>query len=127
MTKYLRLVGFSAVLVALIAIMGIWFVFNRVYPNIFTITLLFILIFIACTAIAIPISIFLNQRFAKKNWYLLDRHRIYRHGVESGLLSVLLAYIELEQTLDWTITLVLVGVFMLMEIFFLAGTNNSES
>ncbi|OQY44041.1 MAG: hypothetical protein B6242_13570 [Anaerolineaceae bacterium 4572_78] len=127
MIKNLRLWGFSATLIALTAGLGLWFILNSLYPNVFTIILLFVFIFIACASVAVPISIFLNQRFAKENWHVIDSYRLIRHGAESGLLGTILVYIELRQTLDWSITAVLIGVFVLMETFFLTGMSHRES
>jgi hypothetical protein len=48
-----------------------------------------------------------------------DPNRLIRHAIEAGTLVVSLAYLQLLKALDWTIGLVLVGVFVLMETFFL--------
>jgi len=67
----------------------------------------------------VPVSIYLNQRFAAKTWPQKDPNRLLRHGLEMGILVVSLTYLLLIQALDWTIASVLTSVFILMETFFL--------
>jgi hypothetical protein len=44
---------------------------------------------------------------------------LIRQGAWVGILGILLAYLQLIKALNWTIVAVLVGVFLLIETFFL--------
>jgi hypothetical protein len=67
----------------------------------------------------VPITSYLNQRFAKPGWFERDKPRLLRQGVWMGLFGVLLTYLQLIRALNWTIAIVLAGVFILVETFFL--------
>ena len=75
--------------------------------------------FLGLSASTVPISAFFNQRFAKEGWFDRDKTRLVRQGVWVGLFGVVLLYLQLLRALNWTIVLVLGGVFILIEIFFL--------
>ncbi len=115
----LRWWAFSTTIIAITGASGLIFLVSRLYPSPATKTLLFILLLTTFSSGAVPISIYLNHRFAARKWFKQDRYRLVRHALESGLLMAILAYLQLGQNLDWTIAAVLVGVFILMETFFL--------
>jgi hypothetical protein len=75
--------------------------------------------FLGLSAGTVSVSAYLNHRFAKPGWFERDKIRLVRQGVWVGLFGVLLAYIQVIRALNWTITAVLVGVFILVETFFL--------
>jgi hypothetical protein len=75
--------------------------------------------FLGLSASTVPISAFFNQRFAKEGWFDRDKTRLVRQGVWVGLFGVVLLYLQLLRALNWTIVLVLAGVFVLIEIFLL--------
>ncbi len=75
--------------------------------------------FLGLSASTVPISAFFNQRFAKEGWFDQDKTRLVRQGVWVGLFGAVLLYLQLLRALNWTIVLVLGGVFILIEIFFL--------
>ena len=75
--------------------------------------------FLGLSAGTVPFSAFFNQRFAKEDWFERDRLRLVRQGVWVGLFGIVLLYLQLLRALNWTIVLVLGGVFILIEIFFL--------
>jgi hypothetical protein len=81
--------------------------------------LLFIFMFVGMAALTIPISAYLNHRFAQPGWPERDKPRLLRQGGWVGLFVVLLAYLQLLRALNWTIVVVLAGVFILIETFFL--------
>jgi len=110
---------FSATTIAVTGAAGLLFVLTLLHPSPMTKPLLLILLFITYGAGAVPVSAYLNQRFANRKWFQQDPNRLVRHGVETGLLIVILAYLQLIRALDWTIAAVLAGVFILMETFFL--------
>ena len=106
-------------MIALTAAAGLHFVLTQMYPdNTLTQGLFFGLLFIGCAAATIPIAAYLNHRFAAKSWRTRDPNRLLRQAAEVGVLATLLAYLQLLQTLDLTIALVLIGVLLLMETFF---------
>ena len=119
----LRWWAFSATVVAITGGVGLLFVLNQLYPTSLIVRLLFMaLLFVTVGAAVIPFSIYFNQRFADKKWLKQDPNRLFRHSIEGGLMVVILAYLQLIRALDWTITLVLISVFVLMEIFYLTRT-----
>ncbi|MBN1217628.1 MAG: hypothetical protein JXM69_01770 [Anaerolineae bacterium] len=81
--------------------------------------LLFALMFLGVGASSVPVTVFLNNRFSKPDWLERDRIRLIRQGVWVGLATVLLAYLQLIRTLSWVVAIVVVGVFALIETFFL--------
>jgi hypothetical protein len=119
MEMSLRWWAFSTTVIALTGATGLLFVFTQIYPTPVSQALLFFLLFVTVGAGIVPVSAYLNHRFAPKKWRTRDRYRLLRHGLEGGLLVVIAAYLLLIQTLDWTIRAVLIGVFILMETFFL--------
>lgn len=115
----LRWWAFSTFIIAATAASGLIFVLNQVYPDTMARFLLFILIFVTFGAGAVPISVYLNHRFASKTWQRHDPNRLARHGLEVGVLAVVLTYLQMIRALDLTIAAVLAGVFILMETFYL--------
>lgn len=81
--------------------------------------LLFTFLFLGLAAITVPIAAYFNHRFAKPNWPERDKFRLVRQGAWIGALGVLLAYLQLIRALNLTIAIVLAGVFVLIEAFFL--------
>ena len=114
----LRWWGFLATLVAVTGAAGIVFVLTQIYPSPPMQVLLLFLLFVTVSAAAIVPAAYFNHRFAMATWRKRDPHRLPRQGVEAGLLTVILAYLQWIRALDWTITAVLFGVFILMEMFF---------
>lgn len=115
----LRWWGFLSTMIAVTGAAGLQFTLTRLYPSTLTQILLFVLLFITSAAAALPLFAFLNFRFGEKNWRKKDSNRLLRQAAEVGLLAVFLAYLQLIQALDWMIAVVLSGVFILMETFFL--------
>lgn len=81
--------------------------------------ILFGFMFLGVSSSVIPLSIYLNHRFAKPGWLERDKPRLLRQGAWAGVLLVLIAYLQLIKTLTLTIATVLIGVFILIETFFL--------
>jgi hypothetical protein len=75
--------------------------------------------FLGLSSVTIPVSAYLNHRFARRGWSERDKTRLIRQGAWVGLFGVLLAYLQLIRALNWTIAIVLAGVFVLIEVFFL--------
>ena len=81
--------------------------------------LFFALMFLGLGAGAVPVTAYINYRFAKPGWVERDKSRLLREGIWVGLFGVLLAYLQLVRSLNWTIALVLACAFVLIEAFFL--------
>ncbi len=83
------------------------------------VTLFLTLIFIEITSLTIPITTYLNYRFARPTWGATDRFRVLRQGVWVGGFVTLSAYLQLTRVLNWTVAIVLLTIFVLLELFIL--------
>jgi hypothetical protein len=115
---------FASILVAMVCLFGGYFIVTRLWPDPDIILggpqlLLLIFLFAGLGAAATPVNAFLNHRFAKPGWAERDKLRLARQGAWVGFWGVLLAYLQLIKALNWTIAIVLAGVFILIEIFLL--------
>ncbi|MBN1995293.1 MAG: hypothetical protein JW953_21565 [Anaerolineae bacterium] len=115
---------FGSIVIATLSFVGLRYVINNLWPDPDVIwarpqLLLFAFMFLGLSAGAVPISTFLNNRFAQSDWFERDKIRLVRQGTWVGFLGVLLAYLQLIKALNWTIVAVLAGVFVLIETFFL--------
>ncbi len=113
----------SSILVAVISFFTMRYIVNHLWPDPDEILaapqfLLLAFLFLGLSAGTIPVTVYLNNRFARSGWAARDRGRLLRQGAWVGLLGVLLAYLQLIKALNWTIALVLIGVFVLIEAFF---------
>jgi hypothetical protein len=104
--------------------LALYYIINNVWPDpnqlVALPQLLFLLfVFLGLSASVVPITAYLNHRFAKPDWYQRDRGRLVRQGAWVGLFGVVLAYLQLIRALNWTIAAVLAGVLSLIETFFL--------
>ena len=102
----------------------VYYVLTSLWPNPDTLAgrpqlLLFIFAFLGSSAGVVPLAAFFNHRFAKPGWVDRDRHRLLRQGVWTGLFIVILMYLQLLRALTWPVALVLTGVLILIEAFFL--------
>jgi len=103
---------------------SLYFIYTRIEPNPNVILagpqlLFLIFMFLGLGAGAVPVTAYMNYRFAKSGWIKRDKARLLREGAWVGLFGMLLAYLQLIRALNWTIGLVLVSVFILIELFFL--------
>ncbi len=113
-----------SVAVASLSFLSLYYIVNYLWPNPHTVfagtQLLFLLfMFLGLSAGTVPVTAYLNHRFAKPDWFKRDKIRLARQGAWVGLFGVLLAYLQLIRALNWTIIAVLAGVFVLIETFFL--------
>lgn len=69
--------------------------------------------------LTIPVAAYLNYRFGQPDWQTQDPRRLLRQGAWVSLLSALFGWLQKERVLNWTIAAVIIGVFALMEAFFL--------
>jgi hypothetical protein len=113
-----------SILVDILSLSTLYHIVNHLWPNPDTIfaqpqLLFFTFLFLALGAVTIPVTVYFNHRFARPGWLERDRTRLIRQGAWVGILGILLAYLQLIKALNWTIVAVLVGVFLLIETFFL--------
>ena len=113
-----------SILVAVLCFFFIRYIVNHLWPDpdeILAVPQLLLIgfIFVGLGAASIPLSVYLNNRFAKPGWLERDKFRLLREGAWLGILAVLLAYLQLLKALNWTIAAVLTGVFVFIEAFFL--------
>jgi hypothetical protein len=113
-----------SIVVAGISVSSLYYIINNLWPSSQTIfakpqLLLLTFLFLGLSACTVPIAAFFNQRFASDDWFKRDKTRLAREGAWAGLFGVILLYLQLLRALNWTIVLVLAGVFILIEIFFL--------
>lgn len=113
-----------SMVVAILSYAGLFYVVSKLWPNPDAILsqpqlLLFTFLFFGLGAITIPVTAYLNHRFARPGWLERDKSRLIRQGAWVGFLGILLVYLQLIRALNWTIAAVLAGVFILIETFFL--------
>ncbi len=113
-----------SIAVAILSFLSLYYILNHLWPNpnrIFARPQLLFLtfMFLGLGAGTVPVAAYLNHRFAKLGWFERDKIRLVRQGAWVGLFGVLLAYLQLLRALNWTIAIVLAGVFVLIETFFL--------
>jgi hypothetical protein len=114
----------GAIVVAVSSLGALYYVIVYIWPvpetSLARPQLLFLLfVFLTLGAGSVPVTAYLNQRFAKPGWFDRDRSRLARQGIWFGLFGIVLAYLQLIRALTWTIAIVLAGVFVLIEMFFL--------
>ena len=110
--------------IAGLSFLALYYIVNNIWPEPHTILarpqLLFLAFtFLGLTAGTVPVMSYLNQRFASPGWFERDKTRLVRQGAWVGSFGVLVMYLQLIRALNWTIVLVLIGVFILIETFFL--------
>ena len=114
----------GSIVITLLSFFCLRYVVKSLWPDPDTILarpqlLLFAFMFLGFGAGSVPVSVFLNNRFSKPDWPERDRIRVLRQGVWVGFVGVLLAYLQLVRALNGVVVVVLVGVFVLIETFFL--------
>lgn len=114
----------GAMVVAIVSFGGSYYVLTSFWPDPNTVfaqpqLLLLTFMFFGIGASTVPVTAYLNQRFAQTGWLQRDKSRLLRQGMWIGLLWVLLLYLQLTRTFSWAIAAVLVAVFILVEIFLL--------
>ncbi|MCB0208924.1 MAG: hypothetical protein KDJ52_06330 [Anaerolineae bacterium] len=113
-----------SLLLAVASFLFLYYIIHNIWPNptsLFAPPQLLLLssMFMGLSSATVPVTAYLNYRFAKPDWYSRDKSRLLRQGAWVGLLGVLLAYIQLLRAFNWAVAVVLVGVFIFIELFFL--------
>ena len=114
----------TSVIIAILSLVSLYYIVHNLWPAPDEILakpqlLFFTFTFLGLSSATVPITAYLNQRFAKTGWSARDKSRLVRQGAWVGFLGVLLAYLQLIRALNWTIAIVLAGVFVLIEAFIL--------
>jgi len=91
-------------------------------PDSVTIALSLLLCFLAMVGTVMPFVHLLSHRFTKRRdaegHVLVDRWRVWRQSSMLGLLALLALWFQLLRVLNVIVVVLLVGVFVLIEIFF---------
>ncbi|MEW5957492.1 MAG: hypothetical protein AB1801_07205 [Chloroflexota bacterium] len=115
---------FISSVIAGLSLWALYYLVNNIWPEPQAFLgrpqlLFFTFTFLALSAGTMPVTFYLNHRFAKPGWFERDKTRLLRQSAWLGLFGMLLMYLQLIRALNWTIGLVLIGVFILIETFFL--------
>jgi hypothetical protein len=81
----------------------------------------FVLLFIALTATFLPLAFYLNGRFGGEK-AASDPRRPLRQSVWAALFFVVCAWLQMIRALHWIVAALLLGVFILLETFFITRT-----
>jgi hypothetical protein len=109
-------------LIALVGWAGLaYLVFNYV-PDPWTVGLAVCLVFVAVAGTVMPPVHFLNYRFSQQaesgDGSPSDGWTVYRQSGMVGLLAALCCWFQVMRVLNWIIVILLVGVIVLIEVFF---------
>lgn len=115
---------FLSAMVAVVSYGLLGYIVTRLWPTPSALValpqlLLFVSLFVALCATALPVFAYLNYRFAKPGWLQRDSLRLLRQGVWTGFFGIILAYLQLTRALTVLIALILLIAFILIELFFL--------
>ncbi|HMQ55270.1 MAG TPA: hypothetical protein PKE64_01940 [Anaerolineae bacterium] len=115
---------FLAILISMISFSLLYYLLTYVWPNPNTVfaapqLLFFGVVFVGLSTAAVPVAAYLNHRFSKPERLQRDKTRLLRQSSWVGLIGALLAYLQLVRALNWAIAVVLVGIFVFIEMFFL--------
>ena len=115
---------FGPILLTLVGFLLLRYLITQVWPNADAVfagpqLLFLLLLFVTLGAASVPITAYLNYRFANPVWLERDKFRLLRQGAWVGVVGVVMAYLQLIRALNWTIAAVLICVFILIEVFFL--------
>jgi len=120
----LRWLVIISALLAIFSFVLVQYIITNIWPNPDVIfagpqLLLMLLMFTVLSAGAVPVTAYMNHRFAQPGWLNRDKTRLVRQGAWVGGVGVLIIYLQLIRALNWTIAAVLICVFILIEAFFL--------
>lgn len=110
-------------LIALVSWAGLGYLVLDYVPDPWTLGLALFLVFVGVSGTVMPPVHFLNYRFARQpdsESAGFERWAVYRQSGMLGLLAALCCWFQLMRVLNWIIVMLLVGVIVLIEIFFRA-------
>lgn len=102
-----------------VGLAGIWYLVMHTYPTELMQMLFLTLLAITLAGLTLAVAGVLNQRFARPNWLRRDPLRLLREGVSAALFGVLCSWLQKEGLLSLTLVLIIGGVLILTETFFL--------
>lgn len=101
---------------------GLGYLVTYYVPDSSTIALSLLLVFLAVAGTATPFAHLLNYRFGPRTEPegrpVVNRWRIWRQSSLLGLVAVLALWFQLLRVLNPIVVILLVGVFVLVEVFF---------
>jgi hypothetical protein len=106
------------VFVAIVAWLAMWGVI-QLAVNSTTKFLFFVLLFVALTSTFMPAVAYLNARFGRFCSVQVFRVRFVRQSIQMGLFVVVVAWLQMRRVLTLSIALILIGVLVLTEMFFI--------
>ncbi len=104
-----------ALFVAIVAWSALWGVIQLPVSSLAQV-LFFAALFCAITSTLMPAIAYLNARFSSVP-PRVHRFRFIRQSSQIGLMVVIIAWLQMLRVLDWTLALIVVGVFALIETF----------
>lgn len=113
-----------SVSISMISFGLLYYLLTHIWPNPNTVfavpqLLFFGVTFVGLSTATVPVVAYFNYRFSQPDRLQRDKMRLLRQSVWVGLLGVLLAYLQLIRALNWAIAVVLTGIFVFIEMFFL--------
>jgi hypothetical protein len=116
------LVTLLAFLLGILGWSGVSYLVTYYVPDSTTIALSLLLVFLATAGTAMPFVHLLNYRFGLEAGNdgkpVPNRWRIWRQSALLGLMAVLILWFQLLRVLNAIMVILLVGVFVLIEVFF---------
>ncbi len=101
---------------------GLGYLVTYYVPDASSVALSLLLVFLAVAGTAMPVAHLLNHRFGPRlepdGKPLASRWRIWRQSSLLGLMAVLALWFQLLRVLNPIVVVLLVGVFVLVEVFF---------
>lgn len=104
-----------ALFVAVVAWSALWGVIQLPVSGL-TQVFFFVALFFAIASTLMPAIAYLNARFGSVS-PRIHRFRFIRQSGQIGLMVVIIAWLQMMRVLDWTLALIVVGVFALIETF----------
>jgi hypothetical protein len=102
---------------------GLWLLLSRTMPTSGLLAVVVLLLSAAVTGLALPITGYLNNRFARRGWQREDNWRVPRQAAWGGIFVGMCAWLQSLELLNWTMAAILALTFVLVEAYFLGRGN----
>ncbi|HIP96014.1 MAG TPA: hypothetical protein EYH32_02230 [Anaerolineae bacterium] len=114
-----RAIILVAVVIAMLSWAGLaWLIFFTRAPLPARVAF-FVLLFVGLAASFVPLAFYLNSRFARTEAAPETVRRPIRQSVWAALFFVICAWLQMIRALHWIVAVLLIGVFVLLETFFI--------